>query len=108
MIKYNKPYTCENGYTDAQLLSSLSTHEYLSVLNWINDNIIPRKTMNPYHDSYEIKHLLQDDTGIYLTNNQFKDAMMICGYYPDDQNDLNWNYCISQKSRAFIRYKINK
>ena len=52
---------------------------------------------------YGLKHNLQRDTGLYLTNNEFKDAMLMCGYPPVDANKLNWYYCISKKSRAFLR-----
>ena len=48
-----------------------------------------------------IKHLLERDTGIYLTNNEFKDAMLQAGYEPVDPNELNWHYRISKKSKAF-------
>ena len=50
-----------------------------------------------------MKHLLEHDTKIYLTNNEFKDAMMICGFEPMDPDMLNWIYCISAKSPAFKR-----
>lgn len=51
--------------------------------------------------SYGLKHILEHDTGIYLTNNEFKDAMLICGYEPVNPQELNWTYCISKKSPAF-------
>ena len=50
-----------------------------------------------------MKHLLERDTKIYMTNNQFKDAMLLCGYEPVDERLLNWNYRISKKSLAFKR-----
>ena len=45
--------------------------------------------------------IFEKDTGLYLTNNEFKDAMLMCGYEPVNPNELNWNYCISKKSPAF-------
>ena len=53
------------------------------------------------HTSYGLKHYLEHDTGIYVTNNAFKDAMLICGFEPADPHELNWHYCISEKSPVF-------
>lgn len=41
-----------------------------------------------------MKHLLEHDTGIYLTNNEFKDAMLLAGYQPVNPNSLNWKHRI--------------
>lgn len=101
MIKNGHPYTNENGYVDDELLSDIPEDHQLIVRLWIKDNIRPIKSGNYWHSSYGIKHILQHDTKIYLTNNQFKDAMMQCGYMPCDPNRLNWNFRISEKSPAF-------
>lgn len=101
MIINNKPYTNENGWEDKDLINELTVEKQKMVLTWIRNGIKPRKTMNLRHSSYGLKHILQNDTEVYLTNNQFKDAMMICGFDPIDPNELNWHYCISEKSTAF-------
>ena len=98
MIKNGKPYTNENGYIDDKLLADKSEEEVVLIMNWIRKNIIPRKTFNLTASSYRLKHYLERDTGLYLTNNEFKDAMLICGYTPYYENELNWHYRISQKS----------
>ena len=49
----------------------------------------------------ERKHMLERDTDIYMTNNQFKDAMLACGFLPVNERELNWHYCISRRSPAF-------
>ena len=105
MIINGKPYTNENGHIDDELMSDLSVETQQKVYTWIKDGFIKRKTVNGNHSSYGLKHVLQDDTGIYLTNNQFKDAMMICGFNPVNPNDLNWYYKISQKS-PIVKRKI--
>ena len=103
MIKNNRPYTRENGYEDADLITDHPEYEQKIVMDWIHNNIYPRQTVLRDRTSYGMKHILERDTGIYLTNNEFKDAMMICGFMPYDPNDLNWVYCISKKSPAFGR-----
>lgn len=88
---------------DTELLTDMKEDFQKKVMEWIRENIQPRKTPLLTHSSYGIKHLLERDTGIYMTNNQFKDAMLLCGYYPVDEYKLNWNYRISKKSKAFER-----
>lgn len=103
MIKNGKPYTNENGRTDNELLCGISQDSQKIVLSWIKENIIPRKSALYGLTSYGLKHYLENDTGIYLTSNQFKDAMLISGYMPVNQSELNWEYRISKKSPIFRR-----
>lgn len=88
---------------DTALLTDMTEEEQAKVTAWIRGNILPRKTPLLSHSSYGMKHLLERDTKIYMTNNQFKDAMLLCGYEPVDEHLLNWNYRISKKSPAFKR-----
>lgn len=101
MIKNGRPYSIENGSVDDGLITDKPQEIQEAVYAWITENIRSRKTHNRYHSSYGIKHILQGDCGIYLTNNEFKDAMMKCGFMPVNVNELNWTYCISEKSPAF-------
>lgn len=101
MIKNGRPYSFENGYVDKDLITDEPEAVRNAVYEWIDLYISPRKTPLTGHTSYGIKHILQSDTGIYLTNNQFKDAMMHCGYDPVDPDALNWEYCISKRSPIF-------
>ena len=101
MIKNGRPFSNENGWIDDKLITNHSKEEVEMVCNWISENIYPRKT--PMYDktSYGLKHILESDTGLYLTNNEFKDAMLMCGFEPVNENELNWVYCISKKSPVF-------
>ena len=58
-----------------------------TVISWIKLNIIPNAT--PYYEvsSYDLAVALEKETGVYITNNQFKDAMLECGYYPADEGE---------------------
>lgn len=75
------------------------------VLSWIRNNLIENKTIYREYDSYGLKHMLDKDTGIYLTNAQFKDAMVKAGFYPVNETAKNQNYCISKKSPAIRKYR---
>lgn len=79
---------------DEKLLTDEQSETVDTVLNWIVAHIAPRKTVNSRYSSYGLKHILQAHTGIYLTNNQFKNAMLMSGYMPEDQFALNWYFRI--------------
>src|SRR5574344_862299 len=101
MMKDGRPYSVENGSIDAALITAHPQQEIDAVFRWIDENISPRKTPLLSHTSYGLKHILESDIGIYLTNNEFKDAMLSCGYAPVNPDALNWSYCISKRSLAF-------
>lgn len=97
-IRDNTPMT--RG--DTKLLTELPRDKQDIVTDWIAQNILPRKSPLLDSSSYGMKHILQEDTGVYLTNNQFKHAMLLCGYSPVNEHELNWHFCISKKSPAFM------
>lgn len=79
-----------------------------AVIAWINSSLIPRQTPLKAYTSYGLKHLMSRATGIYITNDQFKDAMLEAGYQPANPMDLNWVFSISKRSPAFDVYKDSK
>lgn len=101
MIKDGKPYTCEEGHEDFDLLSDgdtmgkISKEEFQNeVLDWIDEFVSPAKRKYK-GTSYSLKHMVEKWYGnLYITNNQMKDAMMQKGYMPIDPNALNWEYRI--------------
>lgn len=97
MLINGRPYSNENGYIDDGLITSHTDEEIKIVRKWIRDNIIPAKKILQDRTSYGLKHLLEHDTDIYLTNNEFKDAMLFEGYIPQNPNALNWKYRIRLK-----------
>ena len=101
MMKDGRPYTNENGWEDSELITDLPGSIQIIVSQWIDEAFVPIKSANKRYTSYGLKHLLERKTGIYLTNNQFKDAMLREGYEPVNPNDLNWTYRISNKSPVF-------
>lgn len=83
--------------------SDLSEAEQEKALAWIRANIFPQVNALEQRTSYGMKHTLESRTHIYMTNNQFKEAMLLCGFYPVETDALNWWYCISKKSPIFVR-----
>lgn len=105
-------------HIDANRFDELDGDIQEQVKKWIRLNFVPREKVNNWHTSYGLKHFMQWDEwyfegtsyypGIYLTNDQFKDAMLDCGFYPEDPRELNWRYAISEKSPILVRDKARR
>jgi len=93
-------YVAETGEDKEHFLDMLP-EEKQKVLTWLRYNILPAKTVLEGHSSYGMKHVLESRTKIYMTNNQFKEAMMHCGFYPAVPDKLNWNFYIKKTSPIF-------
>jgi len=77
----------------------LPASETRKLSDWIKLNILPRKSPNQRHTSYGLKHIFEhSDSGFYITNGQFKGAMMARGFLPVNKRELNWRFRISEKS----------
>jgi predicted HTH transcriptional regulator len=72
------------------------------VITWCKKYFIISEAFNKDRDSYGLKHVLEEDTGIYLTNGQFKGVMLISGFRHENNEDLNWHFNISKKSPALF------
>lgn len=70
-------------------------------IQWIEENIQARKTPLYNWSSYGIKHFLEHQSKLYMTNGEFKGAMLHCGHKPVNEHELNWYFCISKRSPAF-------
>lgn len=93
MFLNNRAFTDENGYVDDGLITSHPADEVAVIGEWIRMNIRKGRNINSY-SSYGLKHILEHDTHIYMTNNAFKDAMLLAGFKPVDANELNWRFRI--------------
>ena len=74
--------------------------EIAAVDEWIRKNVRTGKKILHGHTSYGMKHMLEHDTGIYLTNNEFKDASLLAGYQTVNPKDLNWKMCIRDRTAS--------
>ncbi len=93
-IRDGIPWT--NG--DDELVTALPDDVCRRILHWIRTRLCPSEKVYRRYSSYGIKHMLEEEIGIYLTNNQFKHAMVIAGYMPEDEHKLNWQFFLDPKS----------
>ena len=95
------------GPADCNSVSSwdeLSEPDKLHLIRYIWANFEPMKRTakrqyNRNHSSYTLKHRYEA-VGGYVTNGQFKAAMLLCGYAPEDPAALNWRFKIAPSSPA--------
>ncbi len=72
---------------------ALDREEQAALRAWIDANMWPAKTPDPYQTSYGLKHRFEDsESGFYLTNGALKGAMLAAGYEPADPSELNWRF----------------
>lgn len=47
---------------------------------WLHEHVAPRKTINRSFDSYNLKHIAEQDLGKYVTNGEIIAAAILAGY----------------------------
>ena len=89
---------------DEPKFEDLDKEKQKILLGWIKENFSPIKNTNyKVSSSYGLKHIMQKENpeDYYFTNEQFKKAMLLCGFVPGDAYKRNWHFNISSKSPAF-------
>lgn len=71
----------------------LTETEKAALAHWIAQTVCSSRKYS-LRTSYGIKHDFQANRGFYLTNGQFKGAMLKAGFQPKDPNQLNWTFKI--------------
>ena len=71
----------------------LSHEEQTALRDWIAANMRQARTPDPHWTSYGLKHRFEEsEGGFYITNGQYKAAMLMAGYEPVDRTELNWRF----------------
>ena len=94
MMTRNSKIINGRAYTagDTQLYTDLPIEKQEALINWIRKNIHACKNTNYKYSSYALKECAETFIHYYISNNQFKDAMLFCGFYPVNPMGLNWYY----------------
>jgi hypothetical protein len=70
-----------------------------ALLAWIAYAMKPASTFGR-HDSYTIKHAAEEALGFYVTNGEFKGAMLAAGHEPKDRDEQNWTFKVRPLRRG--------
>ena len=82
------------GVNSSSQFDKLSAETREKTLAWIASNILPSKKFKHAGKvtSYNYKHRMEEDSGLYITNGSFKGAMLASGYMPYDSAELSWEF----------------
>lgn len=82
-----------------KMFDKMPKNKQSKLLDWIKNNLIPIKTINWKVSSYRLKHIFEkSEGGFYVTNGEFKGAMLKSGFKINNPDNTNWYFNISQKS----------
>lgn len=91
-MKDGHPITRNGAEEDASLLSDLPEAAQNEVCVTLRSWFEPSNKTSLRHNSYGMKHWLEDAVGYYISNNQLKDAMFSLGFAPSNRDELNWHF----------------
>jgi hypothetical protein len=76
----------------------LSLEKKQAIVEWIRQKFV--KASRVYNSSsYGLKHYYERETGVYVTNGEFKGAMLAAGFVPKKDTELNWYFKIKNKRK---------
>lgn len=78
-----------------------------TLIDWLKNNLIPRKTINNDYDTSHIRSAFIHDTNIYVNNVEVNDAILQLGYRSSatPEHELYLHFGISSQSPALIKYR---
>ena len=87
----------------AEAYDALSPAEQGTLLEWIRLAIQPARRIGN-ETSYALKHDFEED-GFYVSNGEFKGAMLAAGYAPtaSTQDELNWRFAVRPRDKKCRR-----
>lgn len=77
---------------------TLSQEEKAALQYWIEHAIQAATKVDDTYSSYGLKREYERETNLYVSNAQFKGAMLIAGYLPIKKGEQSWHFKI-QPSR---------
>jgi transcriptional regulator with XRE-family HTH domain len=97
VVPVTKPTTLRREEATAAY-AALDSQTQSKLLDWIAAVIAPATRVYPL-TSYAIKHYAEEAIGVYIRNDEFKGAMLACGYEPttDSGSDVNWRFRIKPR-----------
>lgn len=73
---------------------TLSPQEKETLQYWIEHAIQPATKVDDDYSSYGLKHEYERETKLYVSNAQFKGAMLVAGYLPTKISEQSWHFKI--------------
>ena len=92
-------YELSSKYNDYKQFERLTKEEQAHLIEWIEKRVKPFETKryNEHLRSYQMKHIYEAETGVYLTNGQFKGGMLSAGFEPFDYDSMDWRFKVGDR-----------
>lgn len=88
----------------ADQFKRLPDNEKTTLVAWMINVFQPAAKVCRQHTSYGLKHYFEHSPlGFYVTNGEFKGAMLIAGFEPWNADEMNWRYHITATSVERVR-----
>ncbi len=72
------------------------------ITKYINTYFEPSKSIYRKRSSYGLKHLVERNIGIYISNGEFIAAMLLCGYQSYKETTWNCYFKIKNRKEALL------
>lgn len=73
---------------------TLSLAEKNALSYWIEHAVQASTKVDEGYSSYGLKHEYERETKLYVSNAQFKGAMLVAGYLPTKKSEQSWHFLI--------------
>ena len=97
MIKHGREWHLD----DAECLEQFKQKDaefQQKVFEWAESRLVKMKTKHTCVTSYGLKHICEKTIGQYVSNDDMKAAMILCGFTSYDKNKLNQFYNVTKRS----------
>lgn len=107
MKRYSRSYyvaLAEKQFEESEIqsISDMDKEKFHSVMTWVKQWMRHSKKNFLKMSSYEIKHIVEEMLGFYITEVQFKQIMAIRGFFPINPSQENWYFKICEYPFFYI------
>lgn len=90
---------------DPKAYDELPDELKIKLTEWIKMVYTPAATILAFNDSYTMKHRFEWFAGTYVTNGEFKGAMLAAGFMPENEHLTNWEFRVKRTKYGKMLYK---
>lgn len=83
-----------NNINSPKQFDKMDKEKQENLLTWIKTSWTENNRKYKASSSYGLKHEYEEATGIYVTNGEFKGAMVAAGFRVANPIELNWHFFI--------------
>lgn len=89
------------------LMLANCVEEFVAAREWIAKNLLHSKRINPRRSSYGMKHVMERDIGIYVSNGVFIAAMLANEFRMEAKSGYNPSFNVREISVQRIEKRIS-